>query len=135
MLTPAVLQAIDEIKQAFPASTVEVKEDGTGGAYVRVEPVDLGPAFTEETRRTWIGFAIGFQYPFADVYPHFARVDVQRADGQPLGPGLSGPTRFVGWDCDGVQVSRRSPRRIAELETAALKLAKVLTWMQQAVAA
>lgn len=131
MITAAVLGAIDELRQQFPDSTVEVREDRSGGAYVRIEPVDLGPAYTEETRRTWIGFGIGFQYPHADVYPHFVRVDLQLADGQQFGPGLSAPARYVGWECDGAQVSRRSPRRDATTETAALKLVKVIAWLSR----
>ena len=131
MIPAAVLGAIDELRQQFPDSTVEVREDGSGGAYLRIERVDLGPTYTEATRHTWIGFGIGFQYPHADVYPHFVRVDLQRADGQPFGPGLSTPVRFVGWECEGVQVSRRSQRRDASTETAALKLMKVLKWMSQ----
>lgn len=131
MLKPKVQQAIDELRHRFAESAVLHQEDGEGGAYVTVDPVDLGPRFTEATRSSWIGFRITCQYPFADVYPHFVRPDLHRADGQPHGPGVSGPTQFVGVGRAALQLSRRSNHRDPDTETAVLKLLKVLVWMRQ----
>ena len=58
---------------------MQVRDDGEGGGFVFVEPLDPGPTYVQ--RETWIGFRITFQYPYADVYPHFARGDLARVDG------------------------------------------------------
>lgn len=124
-LTPAVLDAIEEIRGAFPESAVEVREDGEGGAWAIVEDVPLGGPFQEQV--TWVGFRITFTYPYADVYPHFVRGDLQRADGTPLGEATS-PTTFEGRAA--IQLSRRSNRRDPAIETALLKLLKVMEWLR-----
>jgi hypothetical protein len=126
-MKPDVLQAVEEVRSQFSASTVEVKEDNQGGAYLLVDSVDLGSAYTKETRYTWLGFHISFQYPFADVYPHHVRRDLARADGRPLGDGM-GHSRYEGFDRDSVQLSRRSNHRDADMETAVHKALKVVEW-------
>lgn len=123
--TPPVRRALEELERAFPESAVMAQEDGEGGAKVVIEPVDLGPPYEQVT--TWIGFHIGFQYPYADVYPHFVRNDLKRADGRPLGEGTS-TSSFLGRPA--VQISRRSNRLDAERQTALLKLLKVLEWLR-----
>lgn len=122
-----VEHAIEQIRAQFPPSTIDVKDDGQGGAYVVVESVDLGERYTEGTRVTWIGFLIPFQYPFADVYPHHIRPDLTRVDGRPLGEGM-GQSRFEGFARDSIQISRRSNQRDSSLETALHKLLKVIQW-------
>jgi len=124
-LTNEVAEAIDEIRSSFSDATVDVREDEEGGAFVFVDPVDPGPAYRQ--RATWIGFRITFQYPYADVYPHFVRGDLARADGATLGEGMT-PTTFDGRSA--VQISRRSNRLNPETDTAAIKLHKVLTWLR-----
>ena len=123
-LTPEVRQAIDEIAAAFPDATVSVDADGEGGAYVSVRDVALAPIYRQ--RETWIGFHITYTYPAADVYPHFVREDLCRADGSPLGNGMS-PRNFRSRPA--IQLSRRSNRRNPVTDTAALKLQKVLRWL------
>lgn len=130
MLTPSVAQGIEEIRRQYHMCTVLCKEDGQGGAYVVVDAVDLGDAYTPETRQSWIGFHVGFQYPFSDIYPHFVRFDLQRVDKRPFGTGMSGPMQFVGFGRDAVQLSRRSNHRDPTTETALLKLLKVLDWVR-----
>jgi hypothetical protein len=122
-MTPEVAGAIDEIRAAFPDATVGAREDGDG-VIVIVDPVDPGPPYVQ--RATWIGFRITFQYPYADVYPHFLRGDLARVDGAALGEGITA-TRFE--DQSAVQVSRRSNRLNPATDTAALKLTKVLHWL------
>jgi hypothetical protein len=92
--------------------------------------VDLGPAYTDGTRSSWIGFHISFQYPVPDIYPHHIRRDLARVDGRPHGEGLSHST-FAGFGVESLQVSRRSNRRDAALETAVHKLNKVIQWVSQ----
>jgi hypothetical protein len=125
MIQPKVLEAIEEVKALFPGHVVDVQEDGEGGAYVTVEGVDPGPVYLQ--RQTWIGFRIGFQYPYCDVYPHYVRGDLTRLDGRPLGEGTS-LTTFL--NRSAVQLSRRSNRWDPATDTAALKLLKVLKWLE-----
>jgi len=123
-MTPTVSLAVGEITQTFEGATVVVTDDGEGGAYVRVEPVDPGAPYAQ--RATWIGFRITAQYPYADVYPLFVRPDLSRANGQPLGEAMT-PSAFDGQPA--IQVSRRSNHLDPATDTAALKVLKVLAWM------
>jgi hypothetical protein len=124
-VTPEVTEAIHEIKAAFPEAAIDVVDDGAGGAYVVVDTVDLGTVYTNGC--TWIGFQITFQYPYADVYPHFVRGDLARADGHPLGEATS-PTTWR--DRPAVQVSRRSNSLDPSSQTALIKLLKVIQWLR-----
>lgn len=123
-LTPEVRQAMDEIAAAFPDAAIDAEADGEGGAYVSVRDVALAPIYRQ--RETWIGFHITYMYPSADVYPHFVREDLCRADGNPLGDGMS-PRHFRSRPA--IQLSRRSNRLNPATDTAALKLQKVLRWL------
>lgn len=123
-LTPEVRQAMDEIAAAFPDAAIDAEADGEGGAYVSVRDVALAPIYRQ--RETWIGFHITYMYPSADVYPHFVREDLCRADGNPLGGGMS-PQHFRSRPA--IQLSRRSNRLNPATDTAALKLQKVLLWL------
>ena len=78
-------------------------------------------------QQTWIRFVIGFQYPHADVYPLFVRRDVVRADGQSHGEGIA-ESSFDGEPV--LQLSRRSKRRNPAIDTAALKVTKVIQWLK-----
>lgn len=120
-----VERAIAEIREAYPETTVTVREDGEGGGYVIVEEVDPGPVYRE--RVTWIGFRITFQYPYSDTYPHFVRGDLSRADGRGLGEGMSQNQNFEGQPA--VQISRRSNHLDPRTQTALIKLQKVLAWL------
>jgi hypothetical protein len=121
----AVAKAIDEVRAANPDAEVTATPDNDGGAYVIVDPLLVGGLYTLET--TWVGFRITFQYPYADVYPHFVRADLQRRDGRALGDGISPGHNFIGRPA--LQLSRRSNRLNPATDTAALKLAKVLQWL------
>jgi hypothetical protein len=124
-MTPAVTEAIDELKASFAEASVSITEDGSGGAFVRLAVVDPGPAFQQ--RETWVGCHLGFQYPHADVYPHYVRPDLIRIDGRPLVPPLhAGHPSHWG---PAVMISRRSNRHDPATATAATKLISVLEWM------
>lgn len=124
-MAPSVAEAIEETRATFETSRVTVKEDGEGGAYVRIDPVDPGAPYTQ--RETWIGFRITAQYPYADVYPIFVRNDLSRADGAALGEGMAPNNSFDGQAA--VQVSRRSNHLNPATDTAVIKVLKVLDWM------
>ena len=90
-----------------------------------LDDVPLGPPYVQET--TWVAFLITRQYPYADVYPHFVRGDLQRVDRKPLGPGTS-LTSYLGQPA--IQLSRRSNRLNPGTDTALTKLEKVLFWLR-----
>ncbi len=124
-MTPEVSQAVDDLKVAFPGSTVTAREVGDGGAHVTVDPVETSVQYTQP--ETWISFTLGFQYPYADIYPLFVRPDLSRVDGTPLGEGTS-PASFEGQPA--LQLSRRSNRLNPATDTAVLKVTKVLAWLR-----
>ena len=78
-IAPTVSTAIDELRSTFDQCSVEVEADGSGGAYVVVRGIPLGSPYRQT--ETWIGFQITFQYPYADVYPHFTDPNLAREDG------------------------------------------------------
>jgi hypothetical protein len=124
-LKTAVQQAIREIEKTFTGTKVDVTEDGSGGAHVRVQDLHLGDQYQPSV--SWVAFAITFQYPEADVYPHFLVAGFARVDGKSLGESFGQAT----WEESPVtQVSRRSNNRNQDLDTAAIKLNKVLTWIR-----
>lgn len=124
-MTPEVEAAVAELVSAFPKATVTATSTGDGGADVTIDPVDPGPAYNE--RETWVRFNIGFQYPHADVYPIFVRPDLVRADGADHPEGIA--LGSVG-DTRALQLSRRSNRLNPASDTAALKVTKVLHWLE-----
>ncbi len=124
---PAVVKAIEEIRSSFSDCQVEMYPDGSGGASVVVRGIPLAPPYAQAD--TWMGFQITFQYPYADVYPHFTRCDLARKDGTPLGEGFGMSAQFRGQPA--IQISRRSNKLNPATDTASLKLQKVLLWMKQ----
>ena len=120
-----VEQAVQELSLRFGDAEVEVRPTGDGGAIVTINPVDVGPGYSPQ--KTWMKFAISFQYPYADIYPHFVRPNLVRTDGQPHGNGIS-LTSFQGKPA--LQLSRRSNHLNPEIDTAALKAIKVIEWLR-----
>jgi hypothetical protein len=127
--TAAVQQALLELAESFPGHQLEQRPDGAGGAWVVLDDLPLGPAFVPAC--SWVGFAIGALYPRADVYPHFVRPELRRADGQPLTTPLNPGHPMPGFDRLAVMVSRRSNRWDPAHDTAALKLHRILLWFSQ----
>lgn len=127
MVTSEVEKAIEQLRTAYPDG-VAVREDGEGGAYVIVDPIELGSDFLQTV--TWIGFRITFQYPLSDVYPHFVRGDLLRADGTAVvAEGLQPNYNFEGRAA--LQISRRSNRLNPRTDTALIKLEKVVSWITE----
>lgn len=127
MLTEAVVHAIEELRASFAGLDLEIEEDGQGGAYVTVSSLDFGVKFAPSTG--WIGFHISLHYPAADVYPHFAP-PLTRVDGSALPGGLSCSDGTKWRERPATQISRRSNGRLDDADTAAIKLTKVLEWIQ-----
>lgn len=127
-MTPEIEAAVEEVRMYFTGHRVEIDPEAQGGAYVIVHGLEVGSRFTPTT--SWVGFLITFQYPYADVYPHFIAGELRRADGAGYPQGITGPTTWH--DRQALQVSRRSNRWNPATDTAALKLAKVLEWLRAA---
>jgi hypothetical protein len=127
-MTPEVKHAIEEIMGAFEGHRVDAVAEPQGGAYVVVNDLNIGDRYNPAL--TWFGFLISFQYPNADVYPHFIDGGLKRVDGRPHGAGFSGPVTWPGRSGQVLQLSRRSNRWNSAFDTAATKLAKVLEWMR-----
>lgn len=125
-MNDAVEKAIEEIRSAFPRNSVDAQDDSKEGAWVIIEDVPVGDIYTPST--TWVGFRITFQYPYADVYPHFVRSDLTRVDRRPVGDGFSAGQTFLGRPA--LQISRKSNRLNPKTDTALLKLMKVLQWLK-----
>lgn len=126
--TGAVLEAIEELRDTFPDTNVTYVPDGQGGAWVTIDEVPIGTAYTVPT--SWLVFQITFPYPEADVYPHFVRADLQRKDGQGHGVGFSVGAYGEG-GVPAMQLSRRSARLNPAVDTAATKALKVLRWLEE----
>ena len=137
-MNPEVTAAIAEIAASFPDASVTSFPDAHGGAYVILEPVPLGHPYKQAG--TWMGFHITAACPYADVYPHFVREDLERMDGRALGEGMGPGNQFPPADAPGVteemrrkaiQISRRANHRDpnGRLETPLIKLLKVLKWL------
>jgi hypothetical protein len=129
-INPEVERAIEEIRARFPGQTVDTEADGEGGAHVKVHDLPIGSQYRPD--RSWVGFRITFQYPFADVYPHFLQNGIVRVDGAGLGETFNPGHTFErpSGKEPAILVSRRSNHRDPVTETAALKLAKVLDWIR-----
>jgi hypothetical protein len=122
-----VSTAIDELRRQFQAARLTALEDGQGGAYVVIEPIDLGPRFSPNS--TWFGFQIPAQYPYADIYPVFMGAEVRRIDNTPFVAPVTNGHTFQGRRA--IQISRRSAAAQAGSQTATAKLLKVLDFLQK----
>src|SRR5436190_27729 len=125
-ITPIIEKAIADIRSCFPNCKVETEPDGSGGAHVLVHDVSLGPPYMQN--KIWVGFNITFQYPYADVYPHFTCAELSRVDGRALGEGIGTAANYRGKAA--IQISRRSNKLNPATDTAALKLLKVMQWLR-----
>lgn len=124
-MTPEVMNALQEIRDAFPSCRLDPDEDGQGGAIVTLHDVPIEGSLYQQSD-SWIGFHVTHTYPYADVYPHFVRHDLSRRDGKPLGEGTSSGA-FRG--AAAIQISRRTNKLDPTSNTALLKLLKVLRWL------
>lgn len=129
-LNTAVAEALADIRTSFRAHQVDHEPDGQGGVFIRVYDLEIGRGFNHST--SWIGFQITFQFPFADIYPHYLRADLTRADGAALAPPMHVNHSFAlpSGALPAVMLSRRSNNRDPETDTATVKLAKILDWLR-----
>jgi len=122
-----VSSAIEELKRQFSASTLTVREDGQGGAYVVMEPVTLGSKYRPP--ETWVGFQIPAQYPYADIYPVFIGGNVARTDGVAFVAPVTAGHQFEGRPA--IQVSRRNSAAQSGMQKVSAKILKVLDFLEK----
>jgi hypothetical protein len=125
-LNQDVLEAIEELKRAFPSSGVTVTEDGQGGARVIIEKVDIGERYAP--RVTWLGGHITALYPNADIYPVFVGGDVCRTDGRAFEVPVTVGHMFEGRPA--LQVSRMNNQMHLARQTALAKFLKIAHFME-----
>lgn len=122
-----VIAAVEELRRAFPGTELTVQEDGSGGAYVILENMDIGTRFAPAS--SWMGGHVPAQYPYADIYPVFMDAGVRRSDGRdfeiPITPGAS----FAGRPA--MQISRRNNQIGAGSQTAVSKFLKILDFLEK----
>ncbi|MCY4611584.1 MAG: hypothetical protein OXC38_07805 [Gammaproteobacteria bacterium] len=122
-----VTDAIEELKKAFPSSTVTYNEDGQGGAHVFVESVDIGERFVPSA--TWMGGHITAHHPYADIYPVFIDATVCRVDGQEFNEAVTHGHSFA--DRPAIQISRRNNRIQNNPQTAVAKFMKIIDFLEK----
>jgi hypothetical protein len=124
--TKTVAEQVEELKAQSVGRTVTAEPDGTGGAYVVIDPIDPGPAYQQ--RESWLGFQITYLCPDADIYPVFLSPDLVRVDGNAHTAPIT-PAKWRGRDA--LQYSLRSPQRDPEIDTAAIKTAGVIACLAE----
>lgn len=126
-LSPELVGATDELRATFPNSNVTVTPDEQGGAWIRIDPIDLGARW--EPTKTWLAFHLAATYPYADIYPLFIAHDCHLVDGGGLPPALSTGASMPNREGTCLQVSRKSHRWDPTRDTAAIKALKVCDWL------
>lgn len=121
-----VATGIEELKRQFNESSVTVREDNQGGAYVIIDPVVVGSLFQPSS--TWLGFQIPAQYPYADIYPVFLG-EISRVDNVAFTPPISKGHQFEGRPA--IQVSRRNSAAQNGLQKASAKILKILDFLSK----
>ena len=122
-----VAAGIEELKRQFPDATITSREDGQGGAFVVMEPIELGRKYSPS--RTWVGLHIPAQYPYADIYPVFIGAEVVRADGVPFQVPITLGHGFEGRPA--IQVSRRNTTAQNGAQRVPSKILKVLDYLEK----
>ena len=125
-MTPEVEKAVRALRESFAGAELSVAEDGGGGAYVFIEPVDLGPRFKPSA--TWLGGHLTAQTPYSDVYPLFVGAEVRWTNGRPFAAPVTLGHTFRGRPA--IQVSRRAKRGASGLEPPVTKFNRVLHWLR-----
>lgn len=124
-MKPEIERAIEDLRRCFADAEVKATLKDDGSASITVDPIDLGAAY--KPQGSWIKFAISFQYPYADIYPLFVRPDLTRADGQPHGKAITSSS-YDGESA--LQLSRSNNHLDPTVDTAALKVLKVIEWLR-----
>jgi hypothetical protein len=126
-MKPEVNKAIKELECQFDKSSISVREDDQGGAYVIIDPVSLSGKLTPE--QTWIGFHLPSLYPYADIYPVFMGAEVKRTDGVAFQAPVTTNHNFE--KRAAIQISRRNGTAQNGQQKAVSKILKILDFMEK----
>jgi hypothetical protein len=122
-VSSAVAAAIGELEAEYESVTWEA--DGSGGAYVTVAPLVVGPRW--QPSEVPVTFQVAFNYPFAAIYPFYTTHELNRVDGGMWPSAL----QKVGWrDQQVLQISLRANRWQPAYDTASSALALVGHWFR-----
>ena len=125
-ITGAVTTTLERLDQLFEDTTITATPDGSGGAYVVIDAVDLGRMWTP--RISWFGFHLNCLLPDSDVYPLYVDAAAKSTAGLAL---PCPPYSVCVWQGrPALQVSRASRNRAGGLDSAELKITRVLTWLR-----
>ncbi len=123
-LSEGVANGIAELRSEF--GSVTAVATGDGGARVTVETVPLPSSLVKA--HCWAGFVMPYNYDDVQVYGHFVPADLRYTDGRALtGQGLQAGQPWEGRPA--IKISRNSPRWRCGVDTATLKLLKVMEWL------
>lgn len=123
-LSDGVARGIAELRAEF--GTVLAVPTGDGGARVTVEEAPFPATLVAST--PWVGFVMPYNYDEVQTYGHFVPADLKYADGRGVaGPGLQAGQLWEGRAA--IKISRSSPRWHAGVDSATLKLIKVIEWL------
>jgi len=128
-MTTEVQRALDEIDHAFSGHRLEVIEEPQGGGWAVVHGLDIGEHFTPQT--SWVGFGVHFQYPYTDVYPHYLVPELTCHDGRSCNVPFQSNQLMPGVDRPATMLSRRSTNWNPAIDTAALKLQRILDFRRR----
>ena len=134
-----VEEAVFQLADGGPGRWVQFVEDDSGGAFVLVADVVVGTAF--DPAETWFAFHITNLYPESDVYPLFVDAGLryigegptpsQHPDGNLPERMTHGEFTILGLTgVPAIQISRSSPRRNSETDSALNKLLRVIDWLE-----
>jgi hypothetical protein len=121
-----VSQAIEELGRKFPGCDLTFEDDGSGGARVLLDNVDLGDKLAPA--QGWLGGHITGLYPYADIYPLFIGAEVKRANGHAFVAPITTGHMFRGRPA--LQISRRNNRMQPIGQPAYAKFLKVLDFLK-----
>jgi hypothetical protein len=124
------------LRDGMAGHGVQVKDDGSGGAFVIVEDIDIGDHFAPT--RSWIGFHATWAED-ADVYPHYIDPEM-RYVGSGAAPNefpegnlpsaMSRNAQMPGFERPAIQISRRSNHRNAETDSPLMKLLRIIDFLR-----
>jgi hypothetical protein len=128
--------SLNALREGMAGHVVRVQEDGSGGAYVIVDDIEIGDRYAPT--RAWIGFHVTYAED-ADVYPHFIDPGVryvgpgpapnEHPDGN-LPTAMSRGQTMPGFNLAAIQVSRRSNQRNGDTDSPLMKLLRVIEFVR-----
>jgi hypothetical protein len=128
--------SLKALQEGMAGHAVRVQEDGSGGAYVIVDDIEIGDHYAPT--RSWVGFHVTFAED-ADIYPHFIDPGVryvgpgpapnEHPDGN-LPTAMSRGQTMPGFELPAIQVSRRSNHRNGETDSPLMKLLRVIEFVR-----